>query len=463
MSFFIKKKQKEKDIRKDKNTKPTRKKVWRIVIMALVLLLITIISYGAFLVASGSKVFEQGLGGQSIIKTLYGNEKLKGEAEDRINILLMGMGGVNHPGGLLTDSIMVLSIRPSDKKVAILSIPRDLQVKIAGKGDDKINSAFSAGYNDYYAKQCNKKNALTCQDLALTAGAKQSADTVSTVLNIPIHYYITADFTGFEKIIDQLGGVDVYVEKAIYDPLFPDEAMRGYAPFKIKAGQQHLDGKTALKYARSRETTSDFDRAARQQKIVSAVRDKAMTAGFFTNPKKVADVTTTLGKSIKVSFTPSEIKTFIDMMSNISMSGAITEVLSNAPNGLLVDYNNGLYYLKPKSGNFKEIQNLALNIFDYKKKELAKIEIQNGATKSGLGGLLSEELQKANYMVSSVSISKQKTAKTVIYDLSGGSKKNTLEYLKNKLNAEIKTADRKTGEIADILIIIGDDYIPPKS
>ncbi len=462
MSFFLKKKQNPRHNLKQSN-KPPKKKIWRIVIMALSLLLILVISYAAFLVASGSKVFEQGLGGQSLIKTFYGKEKLKGEDQDRINVLLMGMGGVNHPGGLLTDSIMVLSIRPSDKKVAILSIPRDLQVKVPGRGDDKINSAFYAGYNDYYTKQCNKKNASACQELALTAGARQSVDVVSGVLDIPIHYYITADFKGFEKVIDQLGGVDVYVEKTIYDPLFPDDAMKGYAPFKIKAGQHHLDGKTALKYARSRETTSDFDRAARQQKIVSAVKERAMKAGFLANPKKIADVTATLGNSIRLSLTPSETKSFLELISGISMDGAITEVLSNGPNGLLVDHNNGLYYLKPKSGNFKEIQNLAENIFDYKKKESARIEIQNGSAKSGLGGILAEELQKSGYTISSISVAKQKTANTVIYDLSGQSKKNTLEFLKNRLNAEIKTADKKDGETTDIRIIIGDDYNSSKS
>lgn len=458
MSFFLKKKQNQNYNLKPHN-KTAKKKFWRISIMAIVLFIIVIISYAAFLVASGSKVFEQGLGGQSLIKTFYGKEKLKGEDQDRVNILLMGMGGVNHPGGLLTDSMMVLSIRPSDKKVAILSIPRDLQVKIPGRGDDKINSAFFAGYNDYYTKQCNKKNATTCQELALTAGAKQSVNTVSGILNIPIHYYITADFKGFEKVIDQLGGVDVYVEKAIYDPLFPDDAMKGYAPFRIKAGQHHLDGKTALKYARSRETTSDFDRAARQQRIVSAVKDKAMTAGFLTNPKKVADVTATLGNSIKLSFTPSEMKSFIELVSGISMDSAITKVLSNGPDGLLVDYSNGTYFLKPKSGSFMEIQDMVKNIFEPSKTpENPRVEILNGTQTSGLGSIMAKEIGLLNnYRIITIGTSKEKSAKTIIYDYSKGKKKNSLTELSTKYKASVVTKTSPRSDI-DFSILIGDDY-----
>lgn len=435
-----------------------KKKIWRVALLFCGLILVTTVSYVAFLVASGSKAFENGLNGRSLIKSLYSKEQLKGQSEDRVNILLIGMGGPNHPGGLLTDSIMVMSIRPSDKKVAILSVPRDLLVSIPGHGSDKINSAYADGYNDYYEKNCNKKNASTCKDNALTAGSKLSVDTISKVLDIPIHYYITADFTGFEKVIDTLGGVDIYVDKAISDPTFPADDMVHYAPFKISVGQHHLDGKTALKYARSRETTSDFDRARRQQQIISAAKDKAMTAGFLTNPKKIADVASTLGESIRTSFAPSGLKTFLDMMSGISTDDAITAVLTNGPDGLLTDFNNGTYYLKPKSGNFKEIQNFERNIFDNKKKETAKIEIENASKTSGIGNLLAKDLQGNGYTISSITTAKQKSTKTVIYDFTSGSKKMTLDILKNKLNSEVIKSDRKPGQLSDIRIVLGDDY-----
>lgn len=450
---------KERNLNKPHRAPLTRKqKIWRVILLFFVIILVTLISYGAYLVASGSKAFEGGFSGQSLIKSLYGKEQLKGENEDRINILMMGMGGPNHPGGLLTDTLMIMSIRPSDKKVAILSVPRDLLVAIPGHGSDKINSAYADGYNDYYGKNCNKKNTSTCKESALGAAARLSVDTVSATLNIPIHYYVTVDFTGFEKMIDTLGGVDVYVDKAIYDPYFPDDAMKGYSPFRISVGQHHLDGKTALKYARSRETTSDFDRARRQQQIISATKDKAMSAGFLANPKKVADVVSTLGDSIKVSFTPSELKSFLDMISGVSTDDAITAVLTNGPDGLLTDFNNGIYYLKPKSGSFKEIQDFERNIFDEKKKESAKIEIQNASKTSGIGSVLARELEGGGYTISSITMAKQKSTKTVIYDFTGGNKKATIELLKSKLGSEVVASERKQGQTSDFRIVLGDDY-----
>jgi polyisoprenyl-teichoic acid--peptidoglycan teichoic acid transferase len=455
---FIRKIKKDEAVPMKHKTMTRKKKIWRGVVLFFVVFLVVIVSYSAYLISTGSKMFENGLSGQSLIKSLYGKEDLKGENEDRINILLMGMGGSGHPGGLLTDSIMVLSIRPSDKKVAILSIPRDLYVKIEGHGSDKINSAYSDGYTDYYDKNCKKKATSACIDSAMTAGANLSASTVSNILNLPIQYYASADFSGFEKIIDLLGGVDVYVDKAIYDPYFPDDAMKGYSPFKISAGQHHLDGKTALKYARSRETTSDFDRAARQQKILSAAKDKAMTLGILSNPVKIADLVSTLGSSIKTNFTLSELKAFVQMMGDVKSGNIVTEVLSNGPDGLLTDFNNGTYYLKPKSGNFDQIQYLAKTIFNYEPKESATIEVQNGTSTTGLASKLAKQLQEDGYVITAIATAKQKSAKTIIYDYSSGSKKSTLVYLKNKLNAEVVTSTKEAGTSADIRVIIGENY-----
>jgi len=175
-------------------------------------------------------------------------QQLQGEADGRVNILLIGMGGTGHKGGLLTDTIMVLSIKPEAKQAALLSIPRDLYVPIPGAGSAKINSAHALG-----------------EQRETGTGPALAKSVVGTVLDLPIHYYIRVDFAGFTKLIDAVDGLDINVEKAIADPFYPDERTEGYAPFYLKAGPKHMDGKLALKYARSRETTSDFDRARRQQ------------------------------------------------------------------------------------------------------------------------------------------------------------------------------------------------------
>lgn len=459
MSFLKKKTTRPEPNSSDKTKVTPKKRAWRIFLIIFSVLILVVVSYTAMLIATGSKVLQNGLTASSILKTLTGSKtKLKGQDNNRINVLLLGMGGPDHPGGLLTDSIMVASIRPSDKKVALLSVPRDLLVDISGHGQDKINTAFADGYNDYYSKNCNKKSETSCKQDAMTAGANLSIATVSNVLNIPIDYYVTANFTGFESIINTLGGVDVYVDKTLIDPYFPADDMVHYAPLKITAGEHHMDGKTALQYARSRETTSDFDRAARQQKILSAVKDKALSTGFLSNPVKIANVISTLGDSVKVSFSLDELKTFASLISGVSDQNITNQVITNGPTGLLNDYNNGIYYLVPKTGNFKQIQELANNIFDYKQKEEATIEIQNASNTSGIGTILGTDLQDEGYTISSVVTNKTKVPTTVIYDLTSGNKPVTASFLKSKLSASVVQVARKSTDTADFRIVLGTDY-----
>ena len=256
-----------------------------------------------------------------------------------------------------------------------------------------------------------------------------------------------------------MGGVDIYVDKAIYDPSFPDKNMKGYDPFRMKAGQQHMDGSTALKYARSRESTSDFDRAKRQQKVIAAVKEKAMKSGIMTNPQKIIDVLSTLGNSVKTNFSVSETKSFLGLVKDITSSNISSTVLSNGPDGLLVDYNNGTYYLKPKTGNFKEIQKVVQNIFNNSDQiDPVKIEILNGSSTQNIATKLSEILKSDNYNIVNVANSKTLTKKTLIYDYTSGKQEKTITYLKNGLNAVVLQKIPDAKNTVDISIILGDDY-----
>lgn len=185
------------------------------------------------------------------------------QGDDRVNILLMGID--RRPGEAFvsrTDSIMVISVNPADETIAILSIPRDLYVVIPGRGRDRINTAFvygSAGNNP-------------------EAGASLAIQTISYNLGIPIDHYVLVDFSAVIKSIDILGGISVFVPYNIDDPLYPDMNY-GYDPLFIPAGTQQMDGELALKYARTRHADSDFGRAGRQQQVLLAARNKALSLG----------------------------------------------------------------------------------------------------------------------------------------------------------------------------------------
>ncbi|NIV33692.1 MAG: hypothetical protein GWN58_30875, partial [Anaerolineae bacterium] len=155
-----------------------------------------------------------------------------------------------------TDTLMLLHLDPDTRHAVVLSIPRDLYVEIPGHGPGRINTAYAWGEQDG------------------TGGLALARRTVSTTLGIPVHHAVLLDFHAFVTLIDAIGGVDVDVPVAIVDPTYPDSGI-GYEPFALPAGQHHLDGATALKYARTRATYGgDFDRTARQRQLVLAVRDR---------------------------------------------------------------------------------------------------------------------------------------------------------------------------------------------
>ncbi len=449
MKFFQKTKtNKILNVRNLKDLQPeVKKKRRKIITLSIVFgLIIILLGLGGYLVSKGSKIFDKNsTGGSSLLQKLTGASDLKTEGDGRINILIMGRGGASHLGGMLTDSIMVVSLNPSDKSVAMLSIPRDLYVKIPDhKVSTKINKAYSIGENE-------KKG----------TGAALAKKTVGDVLDIPIHYYITLDFAGFVKVINVLGGIDVTVERAIYDPSYPDENMQGYSPFTIKAGQQHLDGKTALKYARSRESTSDFDRAARQQKVMGAVREKASSLGFLANPKKILDMVSALSDNLRTDFTVNEMKALISLAKDVSSDKIINKVLSNAPDsGLYEDSSTGTYYLKPKGGNFDEIRRIAHEIFIDPSitDEKATISVVNSSGGSGLAAKLGTDLKSYGYSVTNVSQGKTIVDTTVINDYNNDKNKATIQFLKTRLGVAVvqKQTGNTTG--AQIEIIIGKDY-----
>ncbi|HXF70755.1 MAG TPA: LCP family protein [Thermoflexus sp.] len=181
--------------------------------------------------------------------------------KERVNILVLGIDQrEGEPGPWRTDTIMVVTIDPVGLSAGVLSIPRDLWVTIPGFGENRINTAHFLG--DAYGYP--------------GGGVALAQETVRYNLGIPIQYYVRVNFTAFERAIDLIGGIDLCVPEAIDDPRYPD-ARYGYEPFHIDAGCQHLDGRTALKYARTRATRGgDFDRMRRQQQVIQAVRERVL-------------------------------------------------------------------------------------------------------------------------------------------------------------------------------------------
>jgi len=261
------------------------------------------------------------------------NENDRDQSEERINILLLGVGGEGHSGGNLTDVIQLFSYNIRSQKALIVSIPRDLYLNIENYGYGKINEMYLAGMRQGEGR-----------------GGALAKKEVGKVLALEVHYFIKIDFAGFVKIIDELGGIDVEVEQAIADP-----SQDTY----ISQGPHHFNGMEALKYVRSRKTSSDFARSERQQKTLIAIKDKTMSLNILINPFKINRLLQILADHLATDISISEAKKIAGLFRGLRKKNIESYVINNNPqdNLLYSTYNNrGQYILLPRGGNFKKIQ-----------------------------------------------------------------------------------------------------------
>lgn len=287
------------------------------------------------------------------------DKPLKGEADDRINFLLIGMGGKKHEGGTLADTIIIASIKPSTKQTAVMSIPRDLYVK-----DDK-----------YGWMKINAINAYAEKDES-GSGGRVMAGTLSQMLGIDIQYWATVDFDGFEQIIDEFGGVDVIVDNDLIDYQYPVRGREYSFPISsrfeklvIRKGPQHLDGATALKYARSRHGLgpegSDFARSRRQQKVILALKEKIFQLNNIFSPRKINSLLSMYNEHVSTNIEAWEILKLGQLAKDIDTTKLLSVNLTDGADSFLYARNiNGAYVLLPRGGSFEKISYNWQNIFN---------------------------------------------------------------------------------------------------
>ncbi len=425
---------------------------------------------------SGSEAASYALGGLGQLPFLGGvrhlisspDRKLTGEADDRINLLLIGMGGEGHDGPNLTDTLIVASIRPSDGQVAMLSIPRDLLVPIQDYGWKKINSVNAYG---------------EAQDPG--HGGDLIRTTAEGLLGIDIPYYVRIDFDGFRSVIDAVGGIDVYVERTFTDGSYPTYS-HGLQKVSFQQGWQHLDGETALRFARSRHGNngegSDFARSKRQQKVLTALKDKMMSYKTLSSPSAVANTLSALQANVTTNLDVGEILRLARLAQDIDRENIKHEVLDNRPESVLVDsVVGGAYVLLPKNNDWNELRNVASNLFELaeppSQEELmtslddgqevgdaAGVEIRNGNGETGGARDTAVELKKYGFRVVRIGNADSfDYARTVVYDLKNGNSANAERLRKIIPNVDIRKPSREvlatvdTDTDTDYLIILGQD------
>jgi len=232
----------------------------------------------AFVAVPHLYALQVGLAARDTFARIFDSQQAQGEVagitaapgpgdRDRTNILVIGIDKIPSRNATLTDTMIVVSIDPVGRAVAMVSIPRDIVGAPLGNGDvygPKLNSLKS--YADAHPAEFPN------------GGMRALKDAVSALLGVPIHYHASIDFFGFVKIVNTMGGVDVEPARGFTDPEY---GYRGRYGFSITAGRHHLDGLDALAYVRARRAVgeSDFTRAARQQEVILALRDRALRNG----------------------------------------------------------------------------------------------------------------------------------------------------------------------------------------
>ncbi|MCL2037443.1 LCP family protein [Candidatus Saccharibacteria bacterium] len=388
----------KKQLKKAKKSRARRIVKWSLI--GLLTLIIAVAGFYAvrFLMA-GDKLFQG-----NILDAFTSKARLQTDANGRSNIIIFGIGdftwdGTGRDGALLTDSIMVLSIDQDKNDAYMISLPRDLYVKhdckALGTSAGKLNETFYCAYMD------------NNQDI--DAGAAALQKTAGDILGMDIHYYVQADWTALIRLVDAVGGVDVIIEGSGGNGINDYET-----GLKLAEGPAHLDGHTALAFARARNSGGgyglaggNFDRERNQQKVLVALQKKALSAGTLANPATVNSMLGALEDNLRTSFKSSEVQTLIELARNINSEDIISlpfvDRPDSGPNLMTTGMIGSASVVLPVEGQFKYSdirayikQNLTS---DPLTKENALIDVLNGSGEIGLAQRKSDELKDTGFRI----------------------------------------------------------------
>jgi len=295
--------------------------------------------------------------GQTIIAKTSANIKAAASSlfpfyssEGPKNILLLGAAGQGNDAPYLTDTIVLAMIKPDDSGTTLVSLPRDLWVKVPQSDSyTKINSLYILGksnQNENYGLELIKQK-------------------VEQVTGQKIDNYLLIDLSVVKQIIDQVGGLNVLVRKDILDTQFPGPN-HSFETFEIKAGWRYMDGETAAKYIRTRHSVAgDFDRMSRQQDVLFTLKQKITGLNPVLDLPKFLKILSDLNSNIKTDIPISQFPQFWQLAKNLSPDNINKIVIDNdVANPLVTTERLQLEggeasIVKPRAGleNYSEIQN----------------------------------------------------------------------------------------------------------
>jgi len=388
---------------------------------------------------------------------LFDNTPLK-ETDGRVNILVAGYSADDpgHDGADLTDSIMILSIDPTNHTAFMLSIPRDMWVDIPGSGYQKINAAYEDGAAENFS-----------QEGYTNGGMGLLEEVVQQDFGIQSDYSVLVNYTAFRDLVNAVGGINIDIQssdsRGIYD---------SNTGINLPNGEATLDGNTALALARSRGDgygsygfpDSDFDRTMYQRLMLLAIKDKATSTSVISNPIKVGQLADAIGNNVQTNMSLDEMVSFAKLMDKINDSN-IKSVGLNSINGqdLVTDYmtSDGEDALIPTSGidNYSQIQIAVQKLLQSNNQvlqESASVVLLNGTETDGLAAQ-QQTVLATDGVSASTGDAPTDYSETTIIDNSNGSKPATLKLLESIYGNNISTDSNLSAQYSsdDFIVILG--------
>jgi LCP family protein required for cell wall assembly len=281
------------------------------------------------------------------------------DGKERLNILLIGSdGGRRGHTSFLTDTMITVSVDPTTGRVAFISLPRDTTGvplpsgwpayrALGGKYNNKINTLYYLGRARSDLFPGNDKD----------RGYNALMGALGELYGLDIRYYVAVDISSFRSVVNTLGGVVVDVQLPVYDTGYPTDDGRGKLKLYLPPGIKKMNGQTSLAYARSRHATSDFDRAARQQRVVTSVREQTDIDDLL-QPGVVTGLIKELRNDVKTNIPTQLVPKLMSLAQDIDLDRRENLVLSGSR---FTDecWPCPVYELKAKPGSIKSaVQNI---------------------------------------------------------------------------------------------------------
>ena len=378
------------------------------------------------------------------------------DGRERLNILLIGAD--EQAGGHNTDTLITVSIDPVTKQVAMFSLPRDTQeVPVpAGPAQRVWGRTYGSKINAWYVNNRRRSDLWPGNDR--TRGYNALKAIMGELYDLKVRYFVEVNFDGFKKVVDALGGVTINVQVPVVDDTFPGTTGRTQRVY-IPSGIQHMNGDQALRYARSRHTSTDFDRGARQQRVLLSLREQADPQSLIP---KLPELVAALKRAVRTDIPLDQIDELLGLASEVDTANIRSYVF--APPLYQQEVLSG-YYTLPYVDRIRRAVRDAFktNPLDEAARQAlaaegAQVWVMNGTGVANRGAKIAGYLEYHGLAASAPRAKPEGAvpARTVLTVYNGAEAQipGTIAYLERVFKVKVKTAtDPKIR--ADVVITIG--------